>query len=119
MVMANSPQVRYFLAATLALAAATAGAQQSAAGAAGPAPAQLQAEPSPQLARHDAAQHPQHPQHPQQRRRDGVVAAASAGLSREQVRAEYLLARQNGSIAETEGDYDVAQTRRHVVAQGR
>jgi hypothetical protein len=112
MAMKNLTQVRYCLLAALALAAATACAQQSAAGEAGATPTPLQAESSPQLARHDGTPHavPHRP--------DGGAAARS-GLSREQVRAEFLRARKNGSIPETEGDYDVAQTRRHVLEQRR
>lgn len=37
-----------------------------------------------------------------------------AGLTRAQVQAEFLEARKNGTLLETEADFDVAQTRKHV-----
>jgi malate synthase len=47
---------------------------------------------------------------------NGALAAAKteqpAGLTRAQVRAEYLEARKNGTLMETEVDFDVAQTRK-------
>lgn len=47
----------------------------------------------------------------------GTLAAAAstpkAGLTRAQVQAEYLEARKNGTLIETEADMDVAQTRKH------
>lgn len=44
-----------------------------------------------------------------------VAAArpAASGLTRAQVIAELLEARKNGTIPETEADFDVAQTRKH------
>jgi len=56
---------------------------------------------------------------------DSAPAAATAGaavttarkpqtLTREQVIAEYLEARKNGTLIETEADMDVAQTRKHI-----
>lgn len=38
---------------------------------------------------------------------------AATGLTRAQVIAELLEARKNGTIPETEADFDVAQTRKH------
>jgi hypothetical protein len=38
-----------------------------------------------------------------------------AGKTRAEVQAEYLEARKNGTLLETEADFDVAQTRKHVV----
>ncbi|TFW22571.1 DUF4148 domain-containing protein [Duganella callida] len=51
---------------------------------------------------------------------DGALAAAAkadqpTGLTRAQVQAEFLEARKNGTLPETEADFDVAQTRKHVV----
>lgn len=43
------------------------------------------------------------------------TAAPAAGLTRAQVRAQAIAARKNGTLPETEADFDVAQTRRHVV----
>ena len=48
-----------------------------------------------------------------------VVAATSntqqpAGLTRAQVQAEFIEARKNGTLLQTEADFDVAQTRKHV-----
>lgn len=47
---------------------------------------------------------------------NGALAATKteqpAGLTRAQVRAEYLEARKNGTLIETEVDSDVAQTRK-------
>lgn len=42
-------------------------------------------------------------------------AAPPAGKTRAEVQAEYLEARKNGTLIETEADMDVAQTRKHVV----
>jgi hypothetical protein len=42
-------------------------------------------------------------------------ADAPAGKTRAEVQAEYLEARKNGTLLETEADFDVAQTRKHVV----
>ena len=48
-----------------------------------------------------------------------AVAASKAqqptGLTRAQVQAEFLEARKNGTLLQTEADFDVAQTRKHVV----
>lgn len=47
-----------------------------------------------------------------------ITAAAPAqasGLTRAQVQAEVIAARKNGTLLETEADFDVAQTRHHVV----
>ena len=48
----------------------------------------------------------------------GSAAAASkaqpTGLTRAQVQAEFLEARKNGTLLQTEADFDVAQTRKHV-----
>ncbi|NVE00045.1 DUF4148 domain-containing protein [Massilia sp. BJB1822] len=41
------------------------------------------------------------------------AAPAQQGLSREQVKAEFLEARRNGKLIETEADQDVAQTTKH------
>ncbi|WP_256079981.1 DUF4148 domain-containing protein [Massilia sp. YIM B04103] len=40
-------------------------------------------------------------------------APSQQGLSREQVKAEFLEARRNGKLIETEADQDVAQTTKH------
>jgi len=40
-------------------------------------------------------------------------AQQPAGLTRAQVQAEFLEARKNGTLLETEADFDVAQTRKH------
>jgi len=37
------------------------------------------------------------------------------GKTRAEVQAEFLEARKNGTLLETEADFDVAQTRKHVV----
>ncbi|SDH34323.1 MULTISPECIES: DUF4148 domain-containing protein [unclassified Duganella] len=37
------------------------------------------------------------------------------GKTRAEVQAEYLEARKNGTLIETEADMDVAQTRKHIV----
>ena len=47
-----------------------------------------------------------------------AAAAASttqppAGLTRAEVREQFLEARKNGTLLETEADFDVAQTRKH------
>jgi len=42
-------------------------------------------------------------------------AQQPAGLTRAQVQAEFLEARKNGTLLQTEADFDVAQTRKHVV----
>ncbi|MRW86308.1 DUF4148 domain-containing protein [Pseudoduganella sp. FT26W] len=42
-------------------------------------------------------------------------AEAPAGKTRAEVQAEFLEARKNGTLLETEADFDVAQTRKHVV----
>jgi hypothetical protein len=44
-----------------------------------------------------------------------VKVEASAGKTRAEVQAEFLAARKNGTLLETEADFDVAQTRKHVV----
>jgi len=48
---------------------------------------------------------------------NGALAATKteqpSGLTRAQVRAEYLEARKNGTLPETEADFDVAQTKKH------
>ncbi len=44
-----------------------------------------------------------------------VKAEAPAGKTRAEVQAEYLEARKNGTLLETEADFDVAQTRKHIV----
>ncbi|NYE62257.1 hypothetical protein FHW58_003472 [Duganella sp. 1224] len=44
-----------------------------------------------------------------------VKVAAPAGKTRAEVQAEYLAARKNGTLLQTEADFDVAQTRKHVV----
>ncbi|UMR33198.1 DUF4148 domain-containing protein [Massilia sp. MB5] len=41
------------------------------------------------------------------------AAPAQQGLSRDQVKAEFLEARRNGKLIETEADQDVAQTTKH------
>ena len=41
-------------------------------------------------------------------------AQQPAGLTRAQVQAEFLEARKNGTLLQTEADFDVAQTRKHV-----
>lgn len=48
-----------------------------------------------------------------------ATAAVSAtqtgsGLTREQVKAQFLEARKNGQLLQTEADFDVAQTRKQV-----
>jgi len=40
-------------------------------------------------------------------------AQKPAGLTRAQVQAQYIEARNNGTLPETEADFDVAQTRKH------
>lgn len=42
-----------------------------------------------------------------------AVRPAATGLTRAQVIAELLEARKNGTIPETEADFDVAQTKKH------
>jgi hypothetical protein len=42
-------------------------------------------------------------------------AEQPAGKTRAEVQAEYLEARKNGTLIETEADMDVAQTRKHIV----
>jgi hypothetical protein len=42
-------------------------------------------------------------------------AEKPAGLTRAQVQAEVIEARKNGTLLETEADFDVAQTRKHSV----
>lgn len=42
-------------------------------------------------------------------------AEKPAGKTRAEVQAEYLEARKNGTLIETEADMDVAQTRKHIV----
>ena len=37
--------------------------------------------------------------------------------TRAEVQAEFLEARKNGTLLETEADFDVAQTRKHTVAK--
>src|SRR5438105_3827801 len=50
---------------------------------------------------------------------NGALATATkaqpAGLTRAQVQAEFLEARKNGTLIETEADMDVAQTKKHFV----
>ncbi|GJJ05178.1 hypothetical protein RugamoR64_57160 [Duganella rhizosphaerae] len=50
---------------------------------------------------------------------NGALATATkaqpAGLTRAQVQAEFLEARKNGTLIETEADMDVAQTKKHNV----
>ena len=41
-------------------------------------------------------------------------AQQPTGLTRAQVQAEFLEARKNGTLLQTEADFDVAQTRKHV-----
>lgn len=43
------------------------------------------------------------------------VKVQPAGKTRAEVQAEYLEARKNGTLLETEADFDVAQTRKHIV----
>jgi FlaG/FlaF family flagellin (archaellin) len=43
------------------------------------------------------------------------VAQKDSGLTREQVRAQVIEARKNGQLPETEADFDIAQTKKHVV----
>ncbi|MFS2007276.1 DUF4148 domain-containing protein [Duganella sp. CT11-25] len=42
-------------------------------------------------------------------------AEKPAGLTRAQVQAEVIEARKNGTLLETEADFDVAQTKKHFV----
>lgn len=42
-------------------------------------------------------------------------AEAPVGKTRADVQAEYLEARKNGTLLETEADFDVAQTRKQLV----
>lgn len=42
-------------------------------------------------------------------------AEQPTGKTRAEVQAEYLAARKNGTLIETEADMDVAQTRKHIV----
>jgi len=42
------------------------------------------------------------------------VKAQPAGKTRAEVQAEFLEARKNGTLLETEADFDVAQTRKHT-----
>ncbi len=44
-----------------------------------------------------------------------AIKAQPAGLTRAQVQAEFLEARKNGTLIETEADMDVAQTKKHNV----
>lgn len=44
-----------------------------------------------------------------------VKVAQPAGKTRAEVQAEFLEARKNGTLLETEADFDVAQTRKHIV----
>jgi hypothetical protein len=46
---------------------------------------------------------------------NAAKAEAPAGKTRAEVQAEYLEARKNGTLLETEADFDVAQTRKHIV----
>ncbi|MYM26349.1 DUF4148 domain-containing protein [Duganella sp. FT135W] len=41
------------------------------------------------------------------------VKVQAAGKTRAEVQAEFLEARKNGTLLETEADFDVAQTRKH------
>ncbi|MBV7536015.1 DUF4148 domain-containing protein [Duganella sp. sic0402] len=43
------------------------------------------------------------------------AAKQTAGKTRAEVQAEFLEARKNGTLLETEADSDVAQTRKHIV----
>ncbi|MYM65337.1 DUF4148 domain-containing protein [Pseudoduganella sp. FT55W] len=43
------------------------------------------------------------------------VKVQPAGKTRAEVQAEYFEARKNGTLLETEADFDVAQTRKHIV----
>ena len=43
-------------------------------------------------------------------------AEKPVGKTRAEVQAEYLQARKNGTLIETEADMDVAQTRKHIQA---
>jgi hypothetical protein len=44
-----------------------------------------------------------------------AIKAEKPGLTRAQVQAEFYEARKNGTLLETEADFDVAQTKKHVV----
>ncbi|NGZ87794.1 DUF4148 domain-containing protein [Duganella aceris] len=44
-----------------------------------------------------------------------AIKAEKPGLTRAQVQAEFFEARKNGTLLETEADFDVAQTKKHVV----
>lgn len=46
---------------------------------------------------------------------NSAKSAAPVGKTRAEVQAEYLEARKNGTLLETEADFDVAQTRKHIV----
>jgi hypothetical protein len=43
------------------------------------------------------------------------VKVQPAGKTRAEVQAEVIEARKNGTLLETEADFDVAQTRKHIV----
>lgn len=43
------------------------------------------------------------------------VKVQAAGKTRAEVQAEVIEARKNGTLLETEADFDVAQTRKHIV----
>ena len=45
------------------------------------------------------------------------VKVQPAGKTRAEVQAEFLEARKNGTLLETEADFDVAQTRKPVIAK--
>ncbi|NVM78757.1 hypothetical protein FHW83_004587 [Duganella sp. SG902] len=45
------------------------------------------------------------------------VKVQPVGKTRAEVQAEFLEARKNGTLLETEADFDVAQTRKHTVAK--
>lgn len=43
------------------------------------------------------------------------VKVQPVGKTRAEVQAEFIEARKNGTLLETEADFDVAQTRKHIV----
>ena len=49
----------------------------------------------------------------QEQTAEPTKSGQSTGLTREQVQKEFLDARKNGTLIETEADMDVAQTRKH------
>ena len=44
-----------------------------------------------------------------------MVTTAASNVTRERVMAEFYAARKAGQIPQTEADFDVAQTTKHVV----